>query len=224
VRNCILTRLAKGSRQFGWLVALNKQPPETAEPARAPVAAGLLSDWEFGTLEAGLLNAAAIMLATHANNNDSFRQIEQLLVGVIRALVNAIDARDAYTFGHSDRVASMAKRIGRQMGLSTVEQDRIYMAGLLHDVGKIGVPDHVLGKPGKLTEEEFALIKRHPEIGFSILRHLQQLHSVLPGVMHHHESFDGSGYPHRLAGMDIPLLARILAVADAYDAMTSTRP
>jgi HD-GYP domain-containing protein (c-di-GMP phosphodiesterase class II) len=98
------------------------------------------------------------------------------------------------------------------------------MAGLLHDIGKIGVPDYVLGKPDRLTDEEFAQIKRHPEIGCAILKHLKQLHFVLPGVLHHHESFDGRGYPHGLAGDSIPLLGRIIAVADAYDAMTSDRP
>jgi putative nucleotidyltransferase with HDIG domain len=225
VRNFLLTRMAKGPRQFGWLLALNKQCSDFKDSLQAPGGrAGMLGNSEFGTLEAGLLNAAAIMLAAHANNNASFRQVEQLLVGVIRAMINAVDAKDAYTRGHSDRVALIAKRIARQLGLSRLEQERVYMAGLLHDIGKIGVPDHVLGKPDRLTDDEFAQIKRHPEIGCEILKHLQQLHYVLPGVLHHHESVDGRGYPHGLVGESIPLIGRLLAVADAYDAMTSTRP
>jgi HD-GYP domain-containing protein (c-di-GMP phosphodiesterase class II) len=104
------------------------------------------------------------------------------------------------------------------------ESDRIYLSGLLHDVGKIGIRDDVLLKQGRLTEDEFAEIKKHPQIGYSIVRNLSQLEDVLPGILHHHEAMDGSGYPHGLAGDQIPLMARILAVADGYDAMTSDRP
>jgi HD-GYP domain-containing protein (c-di-GMP phosphodiesterase class II) len=110
------------------------------------------------------------------------------------------------------------------MGLSADECERVFMAGVLHDVGKIGVPDAILSKPGKLTDFEFEIVKQHPRIGFEILEHLKQLNYVLPGVLHHHEAYDGSGYPSGLVGEDIPLHGRILAVADAYDAMTSNRP
>ena len=164
------------------------------------------------------------MIATHAHNAELFREKEQLLVGVIRALINAIDAKDAYTCGHSDRVALIAKRLAQGLQLDAIRCERLYMAGLLHDIGKIGVPDEVLLKPGKLTDEEFALIKRHPTIGHSIMKHVPQLQYVLPGVLHHHESLNGRGYPFGLKGDEIPLEARILAVADSYDAMTSSRP
>jgi HD-GYP domain-containing protein (c-di-GMP phosphodiesterase class II) len=149
---------------------------------------------------------------------------EELTVGVIRSMSSAIDARDPYTRGHSERVGRFARRIAAAMRLEETEQDRIYLSGLLHDVGKIGIPDHVLLKPGKLTDEEFAIIKQHPEIGARIVESLPQLRDLLPGILHHHESVDGSGYPHGLEGEAIPLQARILAVADTYDAMTSHRP
>ena len=111
-----------------------------------------------------------------------------------------------------------------KMGRGVEECEQIYMAGLLHDVGKIGVPDSILGKPGSLTNDEYTIVKKHPEIGHTILKHLKQLDYVLPGVLHHHEAINGRGYPHGLFGEAIPLQGRILAVADAYDAMTSDRP
>jgi HD-GYP domain-containing protein (c-di-GMP phosphodiesterase class II) len=170
------------------------------------------------------MNATAIVLAAHGRNCGLFHEKELLLRGVIRSMINAIDAKDSYTCGHSDRVAEYARLIARELSLDLNQCEQIYMTGLLHDVGKIGVPDEVLNKPGQLTDSEFELIKQHPVIGFEILKHLENLDYVLPGVLHHHEAIDGSGYPHGLQGSEIPLEARILAVADAYDAMTSDRP
>ncbi|MGE0608652.1 MAG: HD-GYP domain-containing protein [Pirellulales bacterium] len=223
LRNCLLAKIGKQEHQLGWLLALNKVEPESDsdEPA---VASLDLNETQFGTNEASLFNAAAVMLATHARNVSLFREKERLFVGVIRALINAIDAKDSYTCGHSDRVALVAKRIAEQMGVPPAECERYYLAGLLHDIGKIGVPDRVLQKPGSLTAEEFSHIKQHPQIGHSILSQVEQLADLLPGVLHHHESVDGRGYPSRLRGDEIPLLGRILAVADSYDAMTSSRP
>ncbi len=222
LRNFILVRISRGGKHYGWLLVLNRRILDVENPDER-ANASCLQDWEFGTFEAGLLNAASIMLGTHARNAELFSDKEQLLVGVMRALINAIDAKDAYTCGHSDRVALFAFKIAQAMQLDPMECQRVYMAGLLHDIGKIGVPDEVLCKPGKLTEEEFIKIKAHPEIGYSILKHVKQLEYVLPGVLHHHESFDGGGYPHGLIGDEIPLHGRILAVADSYDAMSSTR-
>lgn len=222
LRNFILVRIARSGKHYGWLLVTNRRILDGGLCSE-PVNASCLQEWEFGTFEAGLLNAASIMLGSHARNAELFGDKEQLLVGVMRTLINAIDAKDAYTCGHSDRVALFASKIAKAMNLDAIECQRIYMAGLLHDIGKIGVPDGVLCKPGKLTDEEFEQIKAHPEIGYSILKHVKQLEYVLPGVLHHHESLDGSGYPHRLKGDEIPLYGRILAVADAYDAMTSTR-
>jgi HD-GYP domain-containing protein (c-di-GMP phosphodiesterase class II) len=137
---------------------------------------------------------------------------------------SAIDARDPYTQGHSERVAKLGYEIAKILGISESACQEIYLAGLLHDLGKIGVPDHILHKAGALTDEEFAVIKQHPEIGHRIIERLGKLHFVLPGVLHHHERWDGKGYPHALKQESIPLMARILAVADSFDAMTSSRP
>ena len=142
----------------------------------------------------------------------------------MRALTSAIDAKDPYTCGHSDRVARIAVRLAKELGCDAEMLHTLYMAGLLHDIGKIGIDDAVLRKPGKLTEAEFEHIKQHPELGYRILADIKQLADVLPAVLHHHEQWDGKGYPFKLAGDQIPLIARIVAVADAYDAMTQRPP
>lgn len=215
VEDFILVQVAKADLVVGWLLALNYRGA-VAGPER-------LSDHEFGSVEASLIKSAASMLATHARNVELFKEKESLLVAVVRALVLAIDAKDPYTCGHSERVALVARRLGQQMQLGELECERLYLTGLLHDVGKIGVRDAVLCKPGKLTPEEFDEMKRHPDDGCTILQDLDQLAYVLPGVLYHHERFGGGGYPDGLVGQEIPLEARILAVADAYDAMTSDR-
>lgn len=220
VQACLIVPVMKDEHRIGWLVALNKLDLDEART----FGAGELGRDEFGTIEAGLLSAAALLLATHARNGRLYRERERLVTDVVRSLINTIDAKDSYTCGHSDRVASIARRLAERIGLDRQQCERIFLTGLLHDIGKIGVPDEVLLKPGKLTDEEFALIKRHPVIGYEILKPLRQLSDTLPGVLHHHESMDGRGYPHGLKGDEIPLVARILAVADAYDAMTSCRP
>jgi HD-GYP domain-containing protein (c-di-GMP phosphodiesterase class II) len=224
--SCILVPVATTTARVGWLVAINKakRPSPHWIDGFGPVSGTNMSEHEFGTFEASLMGATAVVLAAHGRNCTLFHEKERLLKGVIRSLVNAIDAKDSYTCGHSDRVAEYARLIAEEMRLDAETCETIYMTGLLHDIGKIGVPDGVLNKNEKLTEEEFELIKQHPVIGYEILKHLQNFSYVLPGVLHHHEEFDGAGYPHGLAGTDIPETARILAVADAYDAMTSNRP
>lgn len=142
---------------------------------------------------------------------------------VVMTLAEAIDAKDTYTKGHSRRVAEYSREIAERVGYSDAQQRDIYMTGLLHDVGKIGVPDAVINKPGKLTEEEFAEIKMHPEKGAKILESLKQMPYLITGARWHHERYDGRGYPDGLVGTGIPEEARIIAVADAYDAMTSNR-
>ncbi|MFO0978967.1 MAG: HD-GYP domain-containing protein [Planctomycetaceae bacterium] len=225
VESCIIVPVATASCRLGWLVAVNKVAgAQEAKTYGDPAYKTYMSEREFGSFEASLLSATAVVLAAHGRNCALFHEKELLLRGVIRSMINAIDAKDSYTCGHSDRVAEFARLIARELGLDFDECERIHMTGLLHDVGKIGVPDHVLKKPGQLTEQEFELIKQHPVVGYEILKHLENLSYVLPGVLHHHESVDGSGYPHGLQGESIPLAARILAVADAYDAMTSNRP
>lgn len=143
--------------------------------------------------------------------------------GMLRALSAAVDAKDPYTRGHSERVAMLSAMIAEHLGQSNDQVERIRVAGIVHDIGKIGVPEHILTKPDKLTDEEFAVIKTHPELGYSILESVHELVDVMPAVLHHHERWDGKGYPHGLAGLKIPEIARILGVADAFDAMSSTR-
>jgi HD-GYP domain-containing protein (c-di-GMP phosphodiesterase class II) len=139
------------------------------------------------------------------------------------ALIEAVDAKDPYTRGHSDRVNYYAMQLGKARKLSDAELQALYWASLLHDVGKIAVPDMVLSKLGKLDDDEYTLMKMHSERGHDILKNIAQLQTSLPGMRHHHERFDGEGYPHGLVGVDIPLHARIIAIADTYDAITSSR-
>ena len=148
---------------------------------------------------------------------------ERLSLHVVQTLAEAIDAKDTYTNGHSGRVAEYSREIARRYGYSKKQLDDIYMMGLLHDVGKIGVPDAVINKPARLTEEEFELIKRHPVLGDRILKKIKEMPKLSIGARWHHERYDGSGYPDGLAGDAILEEARIIAVADAYDAMTSRR-
>jgi len=147
-----------------------------------------------------------------------------LFLGSIRMLAAAIDEKDPYTRGHSDRVAKYSLIIGREMSLSEDELDKLRISALLHDVGKIGVDDRVLKKPGALTDEEFELMKQHPSKGANIMRPVAQLAEMLPGIELHHEHVDGRGYPYGLSGDQIPLMARIIAAADTLDAMTTNRP
>ena len=148
---------------------------------------------------------------------------ESLSLHVVQTLAEAIDAKDTYTNGHSGRVAEYAREIARRYGYDRKQQDEIYMMGLLHDVGKIGVPDSVINKPDRLTDEEYAQIKTHPVLGDRILRRIQERPKLAVGARWHHERWDGTGYPDGLAGEEIPEEARIIAVADAYDAMSSRR-
>jgi putative nucleotidyltransferase with HDIG domain len=148
----------------------------------------------------------------------------ELFIGSIRMLAAAIDEKDPYTRGHSGRVAKYSMLIGQELGLSNEELDKLRIAALLHDVGKIGVEDRVLKKPGSLTAEEFDLMKQHTVKGANIMRPVSQLKEMLPGIELHHEHMDGRGYPYGLQGQQIPLMARIIGVADTLDAMTTNRP
>ncbi len=151
-------------------------------------------------------------------------QNRELFLGSIRMLAAAIDEKDPYTRGHSGRVAKYSIIIGDGLGLSAEDLDRLRIAALLHDVGKIGVDDRVLKKPGKLTDEEFDLMKQHTVKGANIMRPVSQLKDMLPGIELHHERLDGQGYPYGLSGDQIPIMARIIAVADTFDAITTNRP
>lgn len=150
-------------------------------------------------------------------------ELESLSLHVVQTLAKTIDAKDSYTNGHSERVAEYSREIARRYGYDEDRQEEIYMLGLLHDVGKIGIPDDVINKPGKLTDEEFALIKQHPVKGAEILATVSEMPKLVTGARWHHERYNGKGYPDGLKGEEIPEEARIIAVADAYDAMTSHR-
>lgn len=150
-------------------------------------------------------------------------ELESLSVHVVQTLAETIDAKDSYTNGHSTRVAMYSKEIAKRYGYSHERQEEIYMLGLLHDVGKIGIPDSIINKPGRLSDEEYALIKEHPAKGAKILSNVTEMPKLVTGARWHHERYDGKGYPDGLKGDDIPEEARIIAVADAYDAMTSNR-
>ncbi|MBQ9606360.1 MAG: response regulator [Lachnospiraceae bacterium] len=151
------------------------------------------------------------------------RENEKLFLHVVLSLASAIDAKDTYTNGHSGRVAEYSKEIASRAGYKGDRLEDIYMMGLLHDVGKIGVPDAVINKPAKLTDEEYDIIKNHPVLGARILGKIKEMPKLANGARWHHERFDGRGYPDGLSGEDIPEEARIIAVADSYDAMTSHR-
>ncbi|MDY3274291.1 MAG: response regulator [Agathobacter sp.] len=150
-------------------------------------------------------------------------KLEKISRQIATTLSGAIDAKDTYTNGHSTRVAEYSREISRRAGFSEEVQDEIYMMGLLHDVGKIGIPDAIINKPAKLTDEEYSIIQKHPVTGAKILKNITEFPKLSTGARWHHERYDGKGYPDGIAGEEIPTEARIIAVADAYDAMSSRR-
>ncbi len=212
VREVVTAPILSNGEPIGWLGALNYRPK------RGAYGGG------FGAVEGSLLSSVATLIGVHAGNRDLFEQRKQLFDSAVYALTSAIDAKDPYTCGHSDRVARVAVRLAKQMGCGADELNALYLGGLLHDIGKIGIDDAVLRKPDKLTDEEYDQIKLHPTLGEQILQGVPQLAHVLPIVRHHHETWDGNGYPDRLVTDACPKLARITAVADAIDAMGSDRP
>jgi putative nucleotidyltransferase with HDIG domain len=163
-------------------------------------------------------------VAVAIENAKLYKDLRELFLGTVASLAEVIDAKSPYTHGHSIRVSNYAKEIANEMGLIKEEQETIELAGLLHDVGKIGVSEEIINKPGRLTDEEYGEMKKHPSIGADIIEKVKALKSIIPGVRHHQERYDGRGYPDGIKGNEIPLIARILAVADTFDAMTSDRP
>ena len=207
IQNLIAVPLIVAGESRGWLAAFNCVEREG-----------------FSQVEANLFSSVATILGIHRENTDLFRDQSELVAGVVHALTSAIDAKDSFTSGHSDRVARISVHLGQQLGCGPQDLKTLYLAGLLHDVGKIGIDDDVLRKTGELNDREFEQVKQHPRIGCQILADLRKFQHVLPVVLHHHEAWDGTGYPSGLRGEEIPLFARIVAVADAFDAMASLRP
>ena len=204
LRNLIAVPIGTDTNRIGALMAFNK-------------------DGDFDTVDLKLLTSIAGQVGVFLANNRLYADLQELLMGVLHALTATIDAKDPYTSGHSQRVALISRRIAIEHGLEGEKVQRIYLMGLLHDIGKIGVPEAVLCKTGKLTDEEFEEIKRHPARGAKILGGIRQLDDVISGIVAHHERLDGSGYPEKLKGDEVPLEARIVGLADGFDAMTSDR-
>jgi HD-GYP domain-containing protein (c-di-GMP phosphodiesterase class II) len=178
---------------------------------------------DFSNSDRKLVEVLAHQLSSLSNTHlllESMREFNQQLA---MTLIEAVEAKDPYTRGHSDRVHHLSMEIGRAMGLPADDLDDLYWGSLLHDVGKIGIPDAVLCKPSRLTKDEYTFIMVHPERSYEILRHVKHLDKAVLGARHHQEMYDGKGYPHGLKGENIPLHGRIIAVADTYDSITSSR-
>lgn len=182
-----------------------------------------LDDSHISSIDSKLCNSLASTMSIFLQNAMLYEDMQSMFLGTLHALTSSIDAKDSYTHGHSERVALMSRSLAQAAGLDEMTCERIYVSGLVHDVGKIGVPEAVLCKPGRLTFEEFEMIKQHPEIGARILQDIRQMNDLIPGVLYHHERWDGNGYPHRISGSDIPLFGRVIGLADAFDAMSTNR-
>ena len=150
-----------------------------------------------------------------------YKDLLNSYTSTLKVIIKALDSRDAISSGHSQRVADYSKAIADKLGLASAEKRNLELAALLHDVGKIGISEYILGKPGRLTDQELFMVKKHPEIGEQILENVEFLKSTIPAILHHHERYDGKGYPGGLAGDDIPLSAKIISVSETYDYLTS---
>lgn len=179
---------------------------------------------ELKKREISLIKSKEAFLNMLEDVTEAHNDLRELFTGLVRAMVNALDAKSQWTKGHSLRVAMYAEEIAKEIGLEEDEIKDIHLAGLLHDIGKIGTYDYLLDKPTKLTDEEFEVVKMHPSQGEAILKGIKQLSHILPLIQHHHERIDGRGYPDGLQGDDIPFGAKILHVADTFDAIMADRP
>ncbi len=206
-RNMVTVPVQSKGKIIGVLQAINKL-------------AGKVFDREDLKLMTSLADQVAIAL----ENAFLYQEQRVTFFQTAEALALAIEKRDIYTGGHTKRVRDFSVAIGRELGLTPEEREKLELSAILHDIGKIGIEDRVLRKPGKLDDEEFAQMRTHPEQGYEILSHIKNLEQVIPGTRYHHERLDGRGYPLKLTGEQIPLIARIIAVADTWDAMTSDRP
>lgn len=167
-----------------------------------------------------IVHIVDIKLARYRKTHAAYKD---LVSESLRTIANIIDTKDEYTKGHSVRVAIYSEMIAKKMGMSEYDQERIYYIGLLHDIGKVGIPVSILTKPGRLTDEEFEIIKKHPHLGAGIMKDFSSIPGVVNGIRYHHERYDGKGYNEGLKGEDIPIEGRIICVADSYDAMSSKR-
>ncbi len=205
ITNLLAVPLTTENNPVGVLIALNKR------------------GGDFDSVDLKLIKSIGAQTAIFLEYSRLFSDLKALLMGVLHALTASIDAKDTYTCGHSRRVAVISRKLAEAVGLPPEKVQSVYLAGLLHDIGKIGVPESVLRKPGKLTEEEEKLIRDHPAIAAKILGGIRQLDDVVVAILTHHERPDGKGYPRGLAGDQVPLEGRIIGLADCFDSMTSDR-
>ena len=205
VSNLIAAPLVTDKSPMGMLIGFNK------------------CGGDFDSADLKLISSIASQSAVFLANNRLYAELQDLLMGVLHALTASVDAKDPYTCGHSQRVSLLSRRIAEEIHLPPETVQQVYLAGLLHDVGKIGIPEAVLCKPGRLTAEEYENMKRHPSIGAKILAGIRHLDGVVQAILTHHERPDGKGYPQGLKGEETPLEGRIVGLADGFDAMTSDR-
>jgi len=178
----------------------------------------------FSQVELEIFCSLGSQAAVAMENANLYKKLRAAFLHTAEALAEAIDSRDSYTGGHTRRVQKYSLLLAHSLGLKITEQEALRLAAILHDIGKIGIDDAILRKKGSLSEEEKAAMKTHPDIGAKILAHVEEMRDVIPGVRHHHEWFDGSGYPDGLKGEEIPIHARIISIVDAFDALTTGRP
>jgi len=205
IRNLVAVPMVAEGCHIGMLVGINKLTGE------------------FDSVDMKLIGSIATQAAVFLANHRLYADLQDLLMGVLHALTASIDAKDPYTCGHSHRVALIAKRLAQACGFPTEKLQQMYLAGLLHDIGKIGVPERILRKTGDLTEQEYDIIRRHPALGAKILGGIRRLKDIIVAIQSHHERPDGRGYPHGTVGDGVPIEGLILGLADAFDSMTSDR-
>jgi len=178
----------------------------------------------FSESDLSLLSAMAMKAGVTVENARLYDDLRGLFYNTVETLIRALQARDPYTSGHSTRVSRYCLLIAEKLKFSSKMKHSVYLASMLHDIGKIGISDTLLQRPGKLSDEEMEIIREHPQLGASMIQMLGEMHPIVPLILHHHEAYDGSGYPAGIKGDNIPLISRIIAVADTFDAMTSDRP
>lgn len=204
-------------RTIGVLQALNKLPTVPRRPSR--------HEWpDFYSDDRQLLETLSHQVAVAVENSRLYTQIKKNFFETCQALAEAIEKKDIYTGGHTKRVVLYSMIIAKYLNLSSEQLENLRLSGILHDVGKIGIEDKVLKKQAQLDQEEWKIMQKHPELGYDIMSRVEDLRDVIVGMRYHHERWDGKGYPRGLKGEEIPLISRIIAVADTYDAMVSTRP
>jgi putative nucleotidyltransferase with HDIG domain len=205
-KNMICVPVKTKEKILGVLQAINKQ------------------SGDFTTEDMEILTALSNQVAVAIENANLYQELKETFYGTAQALAETIEKRDPYTGGHTKRVMNYSLAIGRAIGLNKLEMENLKLAAILHDIGKIGIRDDVLLKPDKLDQNELLIMNTHPKHGAEILNHVKRLKDVIPGMRSHHEKYDGNGYPDKLKGDQIPIIGRIIAVADTFDAMITDRP